>query len=412
MTELGELLREAWHNRRRLLPVVLGLGCGMLSLVVLLAFGDGFSTAMHAALARSGDRLLRWYGGSTSRPYEGRPAGRPVPLTVAEHELLANAPGVLAASPEVQLRARLIADEGGRPVNANTVAVGAQWAFARGRTVAPTGRFLSPIDEQERRRVIVLGGRLAVLLFGHADVIGRSVRLFDAPFLVVGVLPELATLMQYGGDDATKAIVPFTTVAAMRGLRRVDYVLTRIDPGSEPRQREREQRALLARRLGCDADDVAAVRCSNHAAQAGQIHVIVAATRGFLFVIGLLGLLVAAVAVANMTFALVEERRGEIGLRLAVGATPRQIWLRVLLETALVVTIGGLLGLLFGLLLLAGIGAIPLEEQVRGYLGEPTLSAASVLVVLAVLAACCGIAGHHPAARAAAIEPVEALRDE
>ena len=94
MNELRELLREIQANRRRLLPVVIGLCFGTLGLSVLLAFGDGFDTAMNGALQRSGETMVRWFGGVTSRPFRGQPAGRTTPLLPGDVDLLRTAPGV------------------------------------------------------------------------------------------------------------------------------------------------------------------------------------------------------------------------------------------------------------------------------------------------------------------------------
>ena len=414
MNELAELLRESWLARRRLLPVVLGLCFGTLGLSVLLAFGDGFDAAMRAALNRSGDSMLRWYAGSTSRPWLGLPAGRPMPLSIREAVLLRQAPGVVATSPEAQLDARLLAGSGDhqRSTNATLAAVGDEWLRVRGREIAPGGRFLSPRDTAERRAVVVLGEQLATTLFGRSDVVGQTVRIFEAPFQVVGILPQATMFMNYGGNDADKAIVPITTAQTMRGFRSVSYVLARIDDPDLGRQREREQRALLAGRLRFDPDDRAAARLANHAVTAGEIRAIVAGTRWFLFVVGALGLLVAAVGVANMMFVLVEERTTEIGLRMALGATPAQIRRRQLLETFVVVAIGGGLGLLLAAALLWAVDQLPLDPIAKGYLGSPQLDLRSGSTVAALLGLCAGVAGWHPAARAAAVQPMEALRHD
>jgi putative ABC transport system permease protein len=412
MNELHELLREIWSNRRRLLPVVVGLCFGTLGLSVLLAFGDGFDTAMNGALQRSGETMIRWFGGVSSRPFRGQPAGRSTPLLLDDLELVRKAPGVIAASIEYGLDARVVADDGQRSANPYVAAVGHEWLTVRRRGVLPGGRFLSPLDEQERRRVVVVGADLAQQLFRRADVVGRTVRVFDQPFTIVGVLGRTTALMQNNGDDSGKLFVPFATVAPLRGLRHPQVVMTRIDDAALARERERQQRALLAGRLQCDPGDRAALRVSNHALTAREIRATVTGTRLFLLVIGVLGLLVAAVGVANMTVVLVEERILEIGLRMAFGATPQQIRRRQLAETLAMVGIGGGLGLLGAAVLLWGCNQLPLDPVAKGYLGDPLLSVRTSLWIAGLLGLCGGVAGWHPAARAAAVQPVEALRHD
>jgi putative ABC transport system permease protein len=411
MNELLELLRELWAARARLASVVLGLACATAGLSVLAAFGDGFDVAMRASLARSGEAMLRWYGGATTRPFAGQPAGRPVALRAEDLDALRSAPGVLAASPERRVQTRVLGSDG-RSDNAGVLGVGADWAFVRGRRVAAGGRFLSPADETERRRTAVIGADLAGRLFSHADVVGRTVTVLDQPFTIVGVMPRETQLMQYSGDDALKLCVPFATMGALRGYRTVDYLLARIDDPARGREHEARQRRALALRLGFDPDDRGAVGIANHAAQSQEIRGIVTGTRVFLLLIGALGLAVAAVGVANMTFALVEERVREFGLRLALGATPGQIRARQLLETALVVGIGGVGGLLGATALLQVLARLPLDAVAKAYLGDPTLSLPTAAGLVLLLGICAGLAGWQPAARAAAVQPVEALRHD
>lgn len=412
MNELRELLREIQANRRRLLPVVIGLCFGTLGLSVLLAFGDGFDTAMNGALQRSGETMVRWFGGVTSRPFRGQPAGRTTPLLPGDVDLLRTAPGVVAASLETGTSTRVVADDGVRSANPYVAAVGHEWRAVRGCSIAAGGRFLSPLDERERRRVAVIGAELAQSLFGGTAVVGRTVRVFDQPFTIVGVVEQQAALMQNNGDDSGKLFVPFATAAPLRGWRHPQVVMARIDDAALARDREARQRQLLAGRLQCDPADRAALRVANNAVTAGDIRATVTGTRVFLFLIGVLGLVVAAVGVANMTVVLVEERIPEIGLRMAFGATPAQIRWRQLAETLAMVGVGGGAGLLLAALLLWGCNQLPLDPVAKGYLGEPLLSVATSLLIAGLLGLCGGIAGWHPAARAAEVDPVEALRHD
>src|SRR5262249_36518464 len=152
------------------------------------------------------------------------------------------------------------------------------------------------------------------------------------------------TLMNYGGEDDWKAIVPAATLRAMRGAREATYVLVRCAVPSEHKTVLAAIRAALAVPKAFAPEDEAALGCYDHAGMAGEIRNIITGTQVFLFVAGFLGLLVAAIGVANMMFVTVEERVHEIGLRLAIGASPRQIRRRHLLEAACVVATGGGIG--------------------------------------------------------------------
>ncbi|MCC6673395.1 MAG: ABC transporter permease [Planctomycetes bacterium] len=409
MRELGELLRELWADRRRLFLVVVALGWGTLGLTVLLGFGHGFDRAMVGVLRESGDRMLRLSGGATTVPAGGLPAGRPVPLAPEDAAALRALPGVRLLSLEYTVRARVTLGAGEGP-NARVHGVDDAYAEVRGIRVRGGGRFLSPIDGQERRRVAVLGDRIARDLFGAADPIGRTLLVSGQPFSVAGVLAPRITVMTYNGQDDDKIFVPATTLRALFGLRNPSFVVLEAARAERSAELVQEVRRTLAARLRFDPGDRAAVAIRDHAAQAREIGALILGIRLFLGIVGVLGLLVAAVGVANIMHALVDERVREIGLRLALGARPLQIRARALLEAALLVAVGGGGGLGLASLLLLGLDALPLDRSVRAYLGSPVPSLPVAAGIAALLGACALVAGWHPARRAAAVQPVEALR--
>lgn len=411
MGELREVLLELWADRRRLLLVVVALIWGTLGLTVLLGFGHGFDDAMHAALRRSGDRMLRLGGGSTTLPWEGLPAGRHVPVTPEDAAALRGLEGVRRVSIEHTVRVPVVV-EGRRGPNARVHGVESGYVDIRGLSVRPGGRFVSPVDAAERRRVAVLGDRIARGLFGGAEPVGRTFRIAGQPFVVVGVLARQIAMMNYDGMDDDKVFVPASTLRALFGLRNPSYVIVEAARPAESVRLAGDVKRLLAARGRFDPEDRGGVVIQDHAEQARRIGVIVVGTRLFLTIVGVLGLLVAAIGVGNVTYALVEERVSEIGLRLALGARPGQIRTRQLLETLLLVAVGGGVGFALAAALLWGMNALPLDAEVRAYLGSPVPSAAVAASVALLLGACALVAGWHPARHAASIQPVEALRHE
>ncbi len=407
--ELGEALAELWAERRQLRAVVAVLLLGTLGLVVLMGFGEGTHVAMDGALQRSSDRMLRYSAGSTTRPFRGLPAGRHLPLTYELVQELADVPGVRAVSVEFQFQREL---RGSAVANATVLGVQADYPAIRGMGVRPDGRFLSPIDLAERRRVVCLGELLARDLFGTDAVVGRQVHVAGMPFQVVGVVPERVMVMNYGGEDARKAYLPATTAMAAFGRRQPHYGLVQVQDPRAHAAVDGAVRARLGARLGFDPQDQPALRLTDHVRNAGQIRDLLTGTRAFLFVMGALGLLVAALGVGNAMFARVEAKRRELGLRRALGLTARGIVLRQLLETVLVVAAGGGAGFLLSVLLLAGLDALPFDARAKGYLGSPVPSAWTALQVIGLLALVTLVAGLQPARAAARVLPVEALRHD
>ena len=412
MHELAELLAEVWSQRRRLALVVLGLVWGTLGLSVLLAFGEGFDHAMTAALGRSGDRMLRLQTGATRRPFAGQPAGRMVRMRPEDAAALRGLPEITAVSVEMVGNSRVFAATSGANANAPVHGVEAEYLAIRGLPLAPGGRWISRLDTDERRRVAVLGADLATDLFGSRDPVGREVRLLEQPFVVIGVLAKVPQVMTYAGDDRRKAFVPAATLQIIQGFRYAQIVLARVAAPERNAEAVASVRRLLGSRLGFAADDVGAIAVIDHVANAAQIRTIVTGTRWFQAIVGVLGLLVAALGVANFMYALVEERVQETGLRLALGAMPRQILCRQLLESACVTALGGGCGRLASAVLLFGLDQLPIPTDAKGYLGTMRLSLPTSLTIAGLLGVAAGIAGWHPARRAAAVQPVEALRHE
>lgn len=411
MSELREVLAELWADRRRMRLVVVALAWGTLGLTVLLGFGNGMDDAMRGVLRRSGDSLLRISDGATSLPFGGVPAGRPVPVTAEDARALRRVEGVSRVSVEYAMRVRVRVD--GRD-GASTPVRGVDDGFAavRGLTVRPGGRFVSPIDVEQRRRTAVLGDRVARRLFGDADPVGRTIGLSGQPFLVIGRIARRNVVMNYGGEDDDKIWAPATTLRTLFGLRDPTWLVVEAEHPEHSAALAAEVRRLLAARHRFDPADRGAVSIVDQAAQIRRIGATVTGTRLFMLVVGVLGLLVAAIGVANVMFALVEERVREIGLRLALGARPAQVRARQLVEVLAIVAVGGGGGLLLATLVLWGIDAIPFGDAVKAYLGSPVPSPLVALSVAALLGGCALVAGWQPAARAAAVEPVEALRHE
>lgn len=407
---LRETARELWAERKRMALVVLGLVWGTLSLAVLVAFGDGFHDAMSGALRRGGDTMFRLYTGASSIPFQGLPAGRATPWTIRDLPAVRATAGVRAACLEFQDYGPVTV--GDRVQNTNVLSVGPEYFDFLGMEMVRGGRPLSASDERERRRVAVIGERLAGRLFPSGEAVGRSVEVFGAHFIVVGVLAFQPRVMNWGGDDRDKVWIPCSTGIAMRGYTSANYALVQVEDVANARAVLAAVRALRAARHRCDPADERVTPLVDHVLMAGRIRAIILGNRIFLAIVGVLALLVALLGVANVMFVLVEERTREIGLRAALGALPGTLLRGQLFETLCISAVGGGLGLLLTWVVLTFVNALPLDPVARGYLGTPQLSLGLVALVAGGLGLAAGFAGYLPARRAAAISAVEALRHE
>lgn len=409
---LRHRLRELAVDRGRVLLVILGIFWGALSLTVVLSFGQGFRVAIARCLWNSGHDYLRVWGGMTTRPYAGLPAGRWVNLRPEDAPLLERRmPGVSAVSVEFRSTGDGL-EYRGHQINTSTHGVDPCYGGMRSLYPEAGGRFLDAQDIAERRRVIFLGNAVKERLFGNASAVGAWVKLRGTPFLVVGVLRAKITMSNYNGMDRDKVFIPATTFQAWRGFRNPTYLIVGLTSPEHDRRAVRAVRQTLGPGHGFDPEDLAALDIMNQIEVDRRIMGIINGTGILMGIIGVLGLLVALIGVTNVMQVLVEERRREIGIQMALGAKPAMILGGFFFEGLALTLAGGALGLAASTGLLWLFNQVPLGETARGYLGQPEVSVSmAVAITLALGLAGCA-AGYFPARRAAELDPVSALREE
>jgi putative ABC transport system permease protein len=409
---IGQELRELAVDRSRAALVVLGVVWGTLSLTVVLAFGDGFDRAMNGAMRAAGEDMMYLWGGATTRPHAGFPAGRSIQLVPEDAEAIARkVPGVRAVSVEFIAYTSGLMREGAR-TTANVHGVSPSCGGLRQLLPQPGGRFLDEPDEAQRRRVAFLGDAVKERLFGSGPAVGETVEIWGARFTVIGVLRPKLALSNYEGFDREKVWIPAATLQALLGWRFLSYLVV----GAASRDDEARIVEGIFRTLGglhrFDPLDRDSLGLWNGIAEDRQARGIIGGIRILMGIIGLLGLLVALVGVANVLFVLAEERRREIGIQMALGAR-RAALLAGFLFDALILTIaGGAVGILASAGVLWLYNRLPLGPEARGYLGRGEVSLALALGITALLAVAGALAGWFPARRAAAVDPVEVLREE
>ena len=293
---------------------------------------------------------------------------------------------------------------------------GVDTAFERLRNVKPMpgGRFISPRDEEEKRRVIFLGDELATELFGDEDPVGQQILVSGQTYTVIGVLQhKLAQGLGGESPDTRLAAVPRATLLFQFGDRPLG-VLVVMPP--EPKQMEgtlKTLRETLGSLYEFDPADEQALRVWDRAKNAQEMRNMFTAILAFLAIIGGLTLFIGGVSVANIMFAIVKERTKEIGVKMALGARRWEITVPILLEGMLYTLGGGALGLAVAVALVELMGTLPTERyQGLSMLGHPTISWHIAALTVAVLAVVGTLAGYFPARRAASINPAETLRYE
>jgi putative ABC transport system permease protein len=403
-----EILETIRSNTLRTLLTAFAVAWGIFMLIILLGSGTGLSHGVEYQFRDDAINSIWVRSGQTSVPFKGLGPGRNVQFTNTDHdEVRDRVAGVEHITSRFWMRGTsFVITYRGKTSNYPVRCVHPDHQFLE-KTIVVKGRYLNDLDVAEFRKVAVIGKMVQQELLEGREAIGEQLEINGIAFKIVGVFEDVG-----GEGEMSMIYLPISTAQrTFGGGNSVGmFMLTTGDATLPESERMAESiRAKLSDRHDFAPDDQRAVHISNNVEHFVRFQNLMGAIRAFVWVIGVGTLLAGIVGVSNVMMIAVRERTREFGIRKALGATPRSILGLVLQEAVLITAVAGYLGLVLGVATLEAFTRfLPASEYFRR--PEVDLAVAVQATVLLVLAG--AAAGFLPARRAAAIKPIDALRDE
>jgi putative ABC transport system permease protein len=402
--EIFDTLRK---NKLRTALTGFSVAWGILMLVVLLGSGQGLGNGIEYQFRDDATNSIWVMPGTTSVPFAGRQPGRNVQMTNADRTATQRKVSqVEHITSRFPIRGTTRVRYGKEVATFDLRSVHPEHQFLE-KTEVVEGRFLNDLDIREFRKVASIGVRVQEQLFGKEDPLGKEIYINDIAFKVIGTFTDAG-----GQNEQEKIYLPITTSQKVfNGADRIGmFMYTTGDATlAESEESAKEVRSQIAERHDFSPEDQRALFVRNNVENFARMMAMMQGIRTFVWIVGIGTLVAGVVGVSNIMMIAVRERTKEIGIRKAIGATPRSILSLVLQEAVLITAVSGYVGLVLGVALLeVFVRVVPNSEFFRNPQVDlvVALSATALLVVAGVLA------GLVPARRAASVRPIEALREE
>ena len=414
-------LQEIWftikQNKLRTFFTAFGVSWGIFMLVVMLGAGKGLHNGVSTGMGDMATNSMFMWGNRTTVPYKGFPRGRFVQFENEDTKaLIDQLPEIEYIAPRLQV----FAAQGQNNVvrKERTAAYSIQGDYPDYNKIDPSnilqGRFINNNDIIDKRKVVVIGVRVLEEMFDKDEnPIGENIKIRGVYFRVVGVCSSKKNDQQ-AEQENQQIFMPFTTMQSTYNMgNRVGWYSITAKEGSSAAELLEKAKVVMKNRHSIAPEDERAIGSFNVEEEYLKMARLFIGINGLIWIVGIGTLFAGVIGVSNIMLIIVKERTKEIGVQRALGATPWHIRKQIIIESVLLTSVSGYIGLV------AGVGLLELINYALIAFGantdmfaHPEVDFEKAVTALIILVVSGAIAGLIPANRAVSIKPIDALRDE
>ncbi|PIB34654.1 ABC transporter ATP-binding protein [Reichenbachiella sp. 5M10] len=401
-----EIFQTISKNKLRTFLSGFTVALGIFIFVILFGLGNGLKNTFESFFLNDATNLIWVYRGRTSMPYKGYKSNRQIEFRNDDLVDIKRNFGMYMdyISPGIYRNQKIKYEN--EYNNYSIQAVGSGYQFAE-KTYIMEGRFINDDDTKNQEKYTVIGRLVREDLFDNMSPLGKYIDVGGSMFKVIGVFQD------DGGDNEERRIyIPYTTRQLMeKNTDKVDQFVIGFKPEigfAGAMMFEEKLRQFLKDKHQIHPDDRRGIFIRNVADDLRQNQQFASVLQIIVTFVGLGTLMAGIIGISNIMVFVVKERTKELGIRKALGATPRSVIAMILQESIFITTIAGYIGLFAGILILNSLG-VTLEHY---FIKNPYIDMQTGVFATVVLILFGAIAGYIPARRAARIKPIVALRDE
>ncbi|EGQ8164387.1 ABC transporter permease [Vibrio parahaemolyticus] len=423
---MRQIFQEMAAEKLRLGLTILAVAWATLCIAAMLAVGEGIRQGVLKTAQNGNGNLIYLTGGMATVDHGAFHQGKFLTLKMDDSEIVRALPYVKSVAPTAKWKERITV--GDRSSWQEPLAVTSEFQSMTNLVPMAGGRWLNPLDQKETRKVVVLGYELAADLFNpnedfswfatvtlQVNPVGQKVKIGNEEFTVVGVLEKNSAQIELGDLINYSSFVPLATWKRFHVNGEIGGINVQPQADVDREALAKTIRQVIARKHGASVSDEQVVQVDDMFLKQKSMQQFLIGLQSFLGIIGFVTLAVAGVGIANVMYATVKRSTRDIGVRMAVGATPTAIRMHYLVQSLLTMMMGGALGLAVTYALVSAISSIPLEGNAfYEQLGKPVPELSWVVVAIVILTlVIIGVASAWlPANRAAKVSPLEALQSE